>query len=657
MRFRNNKGGITLFLAIIFMALLVLAGVFIDAARIAVAERKVQSSLNTTVRSVLAGYDKELIGQFGIYGLDGKSEKAVIKADVLKYFQANLKERHQGIKFINYEVNPENITISASGNLLTDETYKRQILEYMKYKAPITMTENLIEKFKNAKMGEKIAFIDNEKNVRNIGSNIKASLKKFNNVVKDLVKSIGISVLNDLKNSLKASISSDVGSAIDKLQKLKSEHLNAKTLINSLDNEIDSYFEAKTRSDEAAKKAEAESTANEFLNTKSDKTLLENIINNNIAEIEGVISILSSKNQELEVLKAQLKSLNDNENSKPEEVAKKQEEINNKVIELQSSIDEMKLEEISEIFIEDELQNIEPAHEQDIDNRKGFFKDLKSAISGKLILNNIKSTGGLISEEEFTKAAAEDQTESVSMAESMSKDNDFYNEEEAEKQNTNILSFMNKFKKLLSITAQNARDNMYITEYIMDKYTFATSQTERNHFFNKAEVEYIICGQDIEAENAATILASMWFLRFGIDTVDYYVTGKIPHPLARLVWALIEGATGAFKDVFNLYTTTEGCAICPSLPGVKVSYSELLKIFLLMEGEKTKLNRMRQLLQVDLMQQNKDFLLGNCETVVRVNAEVKINLLFMPLLQLDKLNLQHFKGGKYVIKKEIVSGY
>ena len=179
MRFGNNRGGITLFLAIILMALLVLAGVFIDAARIAVAEGKVQSSLNTTVRSVLAGYDEELIGQFGLYGLDGKSEKAVIKADVLKYFQANLKERHQGIKFINYEVNPENITISTSGNLLTDEIYKRQILEYMKYKAPITMTENLIDKFKNAKMGEKIAFIDNEKNVRNIGSNIKASPKKL----------------------------------------------------------------------------------------------------------------------------------------------------------------------------------------------------------------------------------------------------------------------------------------------------------------------------------------------------------------------------------------------------------------------------------------------------------------------------------------------
>jgi hypothetical protein len=657
MRFRNNKGGITLFLAIIFMALLVLAGVFIDAARIAVAERNVQSSLNTTVRSVLAGYDKELIGQFGIYGLDGKSEKSVIKADVLKYFQANLKERHKGIKFINYEFNSENITISASGNLLTDETYKRQILEYMKYKAPITMTENLIEKFKKAKLGEKIAFVDNEKNVRNIGSNIKASLKKFNNTVKRLAKSIGISVLNDLKNSLKASISNDLWSVIDELQKLKSEHLNAKSYISSLDNEIDAYFEAKKRSDEAAKKAEAESTLTEFLNTKSEKNVLENIINNNIAEIEGAISILSSKNQQLEVLEAQLKSLNDNENSKPEDISKKQQEINNKFIELQSSIDEMKLLEINEIFIEDELQNIGPAHEQDIDNRKGFFEDLKSAIGRKLILNNIKSTGGLISEEEFIKATGEDQTESVSMAEGIAKESDFYNEQEAERQNTNILSFMNKFKKLFSITAQNARDNMYITEYIMDKYTFATSQTERNHFFNKAEVEYILCGQDIEAENAATILASMWFLRFGIDTVDYYATSKIPHPLARLVWALIEGTTRAFKDVFNLYTTTEGCGICPSFPGVKVSYSELLKIFLLLEGEKTKLNRMRQLLQVDLMQQNKDFRLGNYETVVRVSAEVKINLLFMPLLQLDKLNLQHFKGGKYVIKKEVVSSY
>ena len=191
----------------------------------------------------------------------------------------------------------------------------------------------------------------------------------------------------------------------------------------------------------------------------------------------------------------------------------------------------------------------------------------------------------------------------------------------------------------------------------MDKYTFSTSQTERNHYFNKAEIEYILCGQDIEAENASLLLGSVWFLRFCIDTVDYFVNSKIPIPQVRIVWALVEGATRAFKDIYELYTTKKGCAICPSVSNITVSYSDHLRLFLLMKNEGIKLNRMRQLLQVDLMKKNSEFRLENYETIVSAKVEVKVNLLFIPLLQLDKLKLEHFKGGKYVIKKEIMTGY
>lgn len=657
MKFHNCKGGITLFLAIILMALLMLAGVFVDAARIAVAERKVQSSLNTAARSVLAGYDEELTGQFGLYGLDGKAGESGVKTDIFKYFQGNLKERHQGIKYINYSVKPSDITITTTGNLLSNEVYKRQILEYMKYKAPLKMTENMISKFKNAKMAQKLTFIDKEKNARNIGSNIKASLKKFNNTVKELGKTIGTAVISDLKSSLKESVRNNLDSGIDRLESLKNGHIAAKSHISPLDKEVDAYFNAKAESDKSAKAANAEPTLNEFTNTKNAKALIESVIDNNINEIDNAVSRLYIEKQQLELLKSQLKDLQEQEAIDPKEIENKQKEIDNKVQAIQIVIDNMILQQVEEMPVGEIPQGIEPEHKLDSENNKGFFEEIKSAFTNKLLLNSIKDTGGLISRDEFAKAAGEDRNEYGNLAESMNSINALSDEDTAETQNGNILKFMDKFQSLLSLTAENARDNMYITEYIMDKYTFATSQTERKHYFNKAEVEYILCGQDIEAENAASILASVWFLRFAVDSVDYFATSKIPHPVARLVWSLIEGATRAFKDIFDLYTTTEGCAICPSVQSVKISYSDHLRMFLLLKSEDTKLNRMRQLLQVDLMQVNKDFRLGNYETIIKVKVEVKVNLLFMTLLQLDKLNLKHFKGGQYVIKKEIVAGY
>ena len=639
------------------MALVILAGVFIDAARILVAERKVQSSLNTAVRSVLAGYDEDLVGQFGIYGLEANSKETQLKAEVYKYFHSNLIERHKGMKLINYEVKPENISISTTGNLLTNEVYKKQILEYMKYKAPLIMTEDLISKFKNIGIKENLEFFDKEKSARNIGENIKSKLKNFNDMAKEIGKSIGLKVINELKNSLKESINNNFGASIEKLEKLKQCHLNAKNYISNLDTELTDYFKAKDEADKAAQSAKAETTINEFLNTKPDKVALETMINNNVNKIDYLINRISSEGQQIANLKKQLENLQKQTDIDSEEISTKQTEINDRIRALQTEIDETQFEDIAEISFGEEQLNIEPEHEPDKENTKGFFEELKNLISGKLLLKSIKSTGGLISDEEIKKASLADKEEYEGLSKNIEDIDNLHKEETLEKQNTNILTFMSKFQNFLSDVVVNERDNIYITEYIMDKYTFTTSQTERNHYFNKAEVEYILSGQDIEAENAALLLGDVWFLRFGIDTVDYFVTSKIPHPVARIIWAMVEGATRAFKDIYELYTTKKGCAICPSIPNVTVSYSDILRLFLLMKNEDIKLNRMRQLLQVDLMEENKEFRLENCETVVKADAEVKVNLLFIPLLQLDKLKLEHFKGGKYIIRKEIVTGY
>ena len=46
-----------------------------DICRVMAAERKVQNALDTAVRSVLAQYDDELVGQFGLFAVSTVDKK------------------------------------------------------------------------------------------------------------------------------------------------------------------------------------------------------------------------------------------------------------------------------------------------------------------------------------------------------------------------------------------------------------------------------------------------------------------------------------------------------------------------------------------------------------------------------------------------------
>ena len=73
--YNNNRGAISVFLIIIFLSLLMLSGLFVDICRVMAAERKVQNALDTAVRSVLAQYDDELVGQFGLFAVSTVDKK------------------------------------------------------------------------------------------------------------------------------------------------------------------------------------------------------------------------------------------------------------------------------------------------------------------------------------------------------------------------------------------------------------------------------------------------------------------------------------------------------------------------------------------------------------------------------------------------------
>ncbi|MCX7710832.1 MAG: DUF5702 domain-containing protein [Clostridia bacterium] len=663
MKQQKNKGAITVFLSIIFMALMLLTGLLADAARIATAERKVQSSLNTAVRSALAGYDEDLIGGYGIYGLDTQSGEPAVKSEVINYFNANIKERHQGLRFIDYDVKDGSIQVTGMGNLLNKEIYKRQIMEYMKYKAPLTITENVIDKFKKAKLGEKVDFSEKEKNAREAGRRVKESVSKLNRTVGKIASNLGKAAIKDFKDKVIKQVKDDPQGVLEEVKDLLDKSKDAKSSVNAIKGELDTYRNSKADADRIADNVGAVRTAGEFENSASDLDRLEKVLESNIEHLSQAYEELKEKKLQFDELKEELDSLK-SQGASPASISAKQAEIDQKIGEMQTVISNLQAEEPGQISLGSGTgSDASEPHQEDKNDSKGFFKKLKIEFESKLMLKALKDEW-LIPAEEFKNAEKTDAERFRNMDESMKELDRLSDEEVAEQQNKNILDFIKEFFNMLNDAAANAIENVYITEYVMDKYTFVTSQTERGHYFNKGEVEYILYGLDTEAKNVAAVMGQTWFLRFGIDTLDFFLTSKIPHPVARLVWALIEGATQSFIDMYDMYKGDE-VYVCPSakkfsIP-VKVSYSDHLRIFLLLKSEDTKLNRMRQLMQINIMQKekevNKDFRLKNCNTLLQARVEVSINLWFLPLFQTDKFGLEQFKGGRYIIRKETTIGY
>ena len=259
-----------------------------------------------------------------------------------------------------------------------------------------------------------------------------------------------------------------------------------------------------------------------------------------------------------------------------------------------------------------------------------------------------------------------------SLTKTMSSVNDANGEPVVDTEEKNLLTLISSINKnvqaMISIITnpENLRDEMYYIDYVMNKNTFLTSQTSRSHYFDKAEVEYIIFGHDSQGANILAAVASIYTIRFVIDSVNYFfVDNPCPELLSRIAYAVGHGAFTAATDMIDMIVApfdnedagATGCPLCPSLKNlnIRLSYSDHLRLFLLLNSGTSKeaiVNTMSTTLA-----QKKSKSLDELYTQLNATVEVKINLLILPMIGSDLLPDKYFKDGSYIIRESIVEGY
>lgn len=553
---KKEQGVISVFLIFIFLGLLSLAGLFIDASRLLAAGRRVETALHTALRSTLAAYQPDLVGEFGLYAVDWRQQEKAFQ----NYFHLNLKGEKSKFKLFNCEIMEAELISSPDQSLLNDILFLEQIEAYMKYRGPLLLLKNVTKPFLDDSEFAKVELWQQ-------GTHISRLIQEM-----DTAKGEVNHLLLEIKE----------GSAEVKVKKLA---------------ELEKLLEQL-----APSVAEMPGKMLSFKGITSEDWVK---LGERIADLKKAAAHNRSIWQTIITLE------------EGEHLWREKEKL---VI----------LEELPRDYfnLEDYLLD------QEAEKEKQFSLDLLTGLSEREIKNS-----DLINEETVVDSILPELRIEAKI-EKMRPNNQL-----AEELGTNVFTYLQDLRGLLSAASQKCKANFYQVEYLLDKYCFATGKVDPNSYFSRGEVEYILCGQKREVDNLLQIRERIWQLRFAYNVVECFAKSNLPSLRARLAEALVKGYLEAARDLKALY---RGESVKIGAFPLELSYADHLRLFLLVQNEKIQLNRMRQLIQVNLRQENPDFELKNQAAVLAANVKVGVDLWFAKLLSLKK---------EVVVERTFVWGY
>ena len=167
--FRKTKGAISIFLVLVMLPMFTCAGLIVDGARISAARTSATGAGDLAMNAALSEYDEILKDVYGLFAMSETTEE--LEANVSRYFSNTIN--NEGIlqgsdsytrSFINSigslfstgDISFDNIVdtqvesfnlVEVSNSALANPTVlDRQIVEYMKYRGPVSLGTGLITK-------------------------------------------------------------------------------------------------------------------------------------------------------------------------------------------------------------------------------------------------------------------------------------------------------------------------------------------------------------------------------------------------------------------------------------------------------------------------------------------------------------------------------
>ncbi len=555
LKLKHNNGAITIFISIVLSAVLLVVGVFTDAARISLAHSHIQRANKTAISSILASYNNQLKDEYGLFGVYQDNDS--IQESYEEYFTKNLNI-YQKDDFL-YDFNVENINVNQQYNLENRAIFESQILEFMKYRAPYELVSDLLSKFdgmKSISSGSKVCkrILETNKQsgiIGNLQLTLEGKTKKINEmgITAKIVK-FKESFLKQNKmyqeysqklSSLQALVSceGDVkkkDELLDSIESVRDELINItntkQEIKSSILNTLDQY---KSLNYEALENAKAITARKGDLSkriieekqyiqdTKDGIQELKQSYDDDLSRIQRIIG----EDNSAEIIS----SLNSN-------ITK----CSN--ISTIADMDEggflLELDKLSESSINYIFNKAKPAKSDDEDNRDKVEQTLKKAYSKKRetriiddsLLEQLPSRKANIYEEVDSKNLYNISLKSEGFVESFFDDFSFDKNIEANARWQNNFSSVNQI-------ASRITENIYVNEYVMGTFKHdvpllkgeveskaynlrSEDKTKRDGYFSDFEVEYIINGNKDEVMNSLLIRSEILAIRQVANAIHIY---------------------------------------------------------------------------------------------------------------------------------------
>ncbi|MDR3120589.1 MAG: DUF5702 domain-containing protein [Clostridiales bacterium] len=196
-KLREESGGISIFLAIVTLAVVILTGLLVDIARVSAAKNQTARALDLATLSVLAGYETDLKTEYGLYAVhmpipdsgalgsyvnknlgipDGPSNGEIVGdmfgdmvgetvggelgdavGETIGDQVGNLFDARPPHEIELYQYRVEQLVMEPQMPLADIEALERQILEYMKFRAPAALATGVAALLSQARTAGKMA--------------------------------------------------------------------------------------------------------------------------------------------------------------------------------------------------------------------------------------------------------------------------------------------------------------------------------------------------------------------------------------------------------------------------------------------------------------------------------------------------------------------
>lgn len=285
MRWKDQRGSASIFFMIILSSIVTFQLVLVDFAMLYATKMRAQYAVDAAIRSVYAGYDSSL-QTYGLYGVDADSHQST------SVFVDTLNKNLTADRWMQDETGIEHIAF-----LSDRDVFRYQMLEEMKYRAPIEFTMSILDKWEDQSTMEDV---EQSKQLSHKLRDIEDVLEKRKYALNQAADEWNLLMINYVRkwHAQHAQVHEEIKSMAEKIKDQTKETIQAsiarletdikklKTKLEDLEEEMnDSDVEEEANSDDG----QASST-----NVQSERKEIEDKIdkkNDELEELEELLEI------------------------------------------------------------------------------------------------------------------------------------------------------------------------------------------------------------------------------------------------------------------------------------------------------------------------------------------------------------------------------